>query len=544
MLGKILAMRARSLLGPAFGLLAAGCAMILGFEDTTLRADATDAATDAPPEAAIEGSTGDGGDPRLDADPRALVLRRGSSAEVRVSIVRGEDVTGPVKATVSNLPAGVTATEATLADGETEGVVRLSAAPNAALGRASARLSVDAPALPSRSLELLVADGSGKPDVTFDSDGVAIFGARGTGSTFHALALQNDGKILAGGFAAAQSGGQSTGWILRRFQSDGTPDTAFDNAVSLPNNGELRAIAVAPGDKIVLVGTSAPTQVGVRQLTVVRLNANGATDASFAGGIVRLTIVDAPTGSSGLAVAIRPDGAVVAAGARQNVGDEAGIALRLAANGARDPAFNGGNVLAVPKNRFVGAAVEPTGSIVLAGTDETTALTSFYLTRRTADGGVDTTFAGADGLKFGLGFRANDFVRLPDGTLALAGDSSQTAGTYTAGAASGAGQQLWVRGFGTGAGAAFFGLAAQTDGRLVAAGHTTSANAEARVDRLLPDGGRDVSFGEAGTAFVERAGPGNAFDVRLFAAAVQADGRILVAGTRTNAGAVVYRLWP
>ena len=161
-----------------------------------------------------------------------------------------------------------------------------------------------------------------------------------------------------------------------------------------------------------------------------------------------------------------------------------------------------------------------------------------------ADGGVDTTFAGNDGLKFGLGFRANDFARLPDGTLALAGDSSQTAGTYTAGAASGAGQQLWVRGLGTGAGAAFFGLAVQPDGRLVAAGHTTSANAEARVDRLLPDGGRDVSFGEAGTAFVERAGPGNAFDVRLFAAAVQADGRILAAGTRTNAGAVVYRLWP
>ena len=376
MLGKILAMRARTLIGPAFGLLAAGCAMILGFEDTTLRADGPDASTDAPGEAAIDAGTGDGGDPLLDADPRSLVLRRGSSAEVRVTIVRGDDVTGPVTATVSNLPAGVTATEATIAEGATEGVVRLSAASNAALGRASARLAVDAPSLPSLSLELLVADGSGQPDVTFDSDGVVVYGARGTGSTFHAVAIQNDGKILAGGFAAAQAGGQSTGWILRRFQSDGTPDTAFDNAVNLPNNGD-RAIAIAPGDKIVVVGTSAPTQVGIRQLTVARLNANGTTDPSFAGGLVRLTLADAPTGSAGLAVAVRPDGAVVAAGARQNVGDQAGIALRLAANGARDPAFNGGNVLAVPKNRFVGAAVEPTGAIVLAGTDETTALTSF-----------------------------------------------------------------------------------------------------------------------------------------------------------------------
>ena len=60
----------------------------------------------------------------------------------------------------------------------------------------------------------------------------------------------------------------------------------------------------------------------------------------------------------------------------------------------------------------------------------------------------------------------------------------------------------------------------------------------------VTDGKKDPTFGVAGTAVIEPAGAANGFDVTLFAAAVQSDGRILVAGNRSNAGAVLYRLWP
>jgi hypothetical protein len=101
---------------------------------------------------------------------------------------------------------------------------------------------------------------------------------------------------------------------------------------------------------------------------------------------------------------------------------------------------------------------------------------------------------------------------------------------------------VFARGYGNAVGAGFFGVAVQNDGRIVAAGHRLP-NGEARVGRLLVDGTPDPSFSDAGTAIVEPAGSPSS-DVSLFAAAVQADGRILVAGNRSNAGAIVFRLWP
>ena len=53
-----------------------------------------------------------------------------------------------------------------------------------------------------------------------------------------------------------------------------------------------------------------------------------------------------------------------------------------------------------------------------------------------------------------------------------------------------------------------------------------------------------MTFGVAGIATLEPAATANGFDVTLFSAAVQKDGRILAAGNRSNAGASIYRLWP
>jgi uncharacterized delta-60 repeat protein len=394
-------------------------------------------------------------------------------------------------------------------------------------------------------LPLAVADPSGAPDVTFDGDGFAVDATRGTASTFKAIALQADGKIVAAGIAGNTTPAAPGGWLIKRFTDTGAADATFA-AAALPADGEISAIAIGPAGKIVCVGASAPQPLQAAQLTVARLDATGALDTTFGGGVVRLPPADTTLlGSTALAVAVQADGAILVAGSRtEGPGDESGILTRFTPTGARDPAFNGGQLLVVKKNRFVGVAVETNGAITLAGTDTTTAQPSYFLARRTSTGAVDGTFGTAGALAFGVGFRANDFVRLADGSLALVGDA--LAGSlYTAGVATAAGAQVWVRGVGSAPGASFQGVAGAPDKRIVTAGHGAGgANPEARVDRLLADGTRDSTFGDGGTAFVDPPGAANGFDVTLFAAGVQQDGRIVVAGGKTGAGAVVYRLWP
>ncbi|HSK16296.1 MAG TPA: hypothetical protein VK915_09005 [Gaiellaceae bacterium] len=82
-------------------------------------------------------------------------------------------------------------------------------------------------------------------------------------------------------------------------------------------------------------------------------------------------------------------------------------------------------------------------------------------------------------------------------------------------------------------------IAAQPDGKIVVAGHTSIGN-NSVVYRLGPSGKLDPTFGGDGRVELDGGGDEYAFDVAL-----QPDGRILVAG-RTSVGsdATVYRLKP
>jgi uncharacterized delta-60 repeat protein len=334
---------------------------------------------------------------------------------------------------------------------------------------------------------------------------------------------------------------------VRRYGPSGVPDAAFTSAFTagpapLLTEGQVEAMALDAKGNIVCVGAS--TQP-IPALTIARLLPGGGLDATFAGGIVRLPLSDGPLGSNGLGLALQPDGSVLVVGSRLDaVGAEAGIIARFTSNGTRDATFNGGVTIAIPATRFVGASLEASGAVLVAGSTISGALPSFFLTRRTSLGANDPTFGTAGTASFGNTYRANAFARLADGSLALVGDVQQGAAAYTAGVASAKGDAVFARAFASGPTAAFFGLAVQSDTRLIAAGHTAVVNGEARIERFFQDGGRDPSFSDGGAVIVEPAGLSNALEVALFAAAVQSDGRILVAGNRSTTGAVVYRLWP
>jgi uncharacterized delta-60 repeat protein len=525
----------------------AGCSLVLGFEDTTVRAAGDGGSVDGGGPA-TEGGPPDAGASKLSVKPTSLVLRRGGSADLTVDLARGAELTGTtVTAQLSGLPTGVSAAPATIAPTATTAVVHLTAAGNATLGSSSIMLAADGSALAPIAIPLLVADPPGSLDVTFDADGLVSDPSRGVGSTFLALAVQPDGKIIAAGGAAAM-GATLAGWVVRRYAANGVPDTAFNTlagaAGTSPAEGQGQAVAVDAKGNIVCVGFTLPAPG--RQLTVMRLLPTGALDKTFSGnGIVRLPTEVPATATFGLGVAIQPDGAIVVAGSRRDTAGttESGIITRFLENGSRDTTFSGGATIAVAGARFVGVAADGDGFLV-GGSTIGGALPSYFAMRRSSQGVLDATFGSGGTATFGNTYRANAFARLADGSIALAGDVQQGAAGYTAGVATPKGAAVFARAYGAGAAAGFFGIAVQADGPIIAAGHTAPPNGEARVERILPDGNKDTTFGAGGTTVIEAAGTANGIDVTLFAAAVQADGRILTAGNRTNAGAVIYRLWP
>lgn len=526
----------------------AGCSLVLGFDDTTVRAAGDGGSVEAGEPATEGGPAVDAGASRLSAKPASLVLRRGANADLTVDLARGAELTGiTVTAQLSGLPMGVTAAPATIAPTATTAVVHVTAATNATLGPTSIMLAADGSALAPIVIPLLVADPPGSLDVTFDADGLVSDPSRGVGSTFLALAVQPDGKIIAAGGAAAMAP-TLAGWVVRRYAANGVPDTAFNALTSVagasPVEGQVQAVAVDAKGNIVCVGFTLPAPG--RQLTVMRLLATGAPDKTFGGnGIVRLPTEVPATATFGLGVAVQPDGAIVVAGSRLDTDGttESGLITRFLDNGARDTTFNGGATIAVAGARFIGVAADGDGFLV-GGSTVGGALPSYFATRRSAQGVLDATFGSGGNAAFGNTYRASAFARLADGSIALAGDVQQGASGYTVGVATPKGTAVFARAYGVGNAASFYGIAVQADGPIIAAGHTAPPNGEARVERIRPDGNKDTTFGAGGTAVIEAAGTANGIDVTLFAAAVQADGRILAAGNRTNAGAVIYRLWP
>ncbi len=158
--------------------------------------------------------------------------------------------------------------------------------------------------------------------------------------------VQPNGRILAGGNFTAYN--DTIARFFTRLMPDGTLDRVFNNQLAI--NGHVFASALQPDGKILIAGKFTMVQ-GVRRNSVARLNSNGSLDAGFnMGGSANDSIK---------AIAVRPDGNIVIAGAFTKVGgagEKNRIAL-LSSNGTLMPAFggNGANgtindLIALPDN--------------------------------------------------------------------------------------------------------------------------------------------------------------------------------------------------
>lgn len=126
-------------------------------------------------------------------------------------------------------------------------------------------------------------------------------GVTGFNTSVHSIALQPDGKILAGGdFTTFNDTTQNR---LVRLNSDGALDASFDLGTGF--DSQVRSITLQPDGKI-LVGGFFTAFNGTTQNRIARLNSDGTLDTSFNIG----TGFNGPVHS----IALQPDGKILVGG--------------------------------------------------------------------------------------------------------------------------------------------------------------------------------------------------------------------------------------
>jgi uncharacterized delta-60 repeat protein len=267
---------------------------------------------------------------------------------------------------------------------------------------------------------------------------------------------------------------------VARLNPDGSLDTTFSGdgrrIFSWDLISRATAVVVLSTGKLLVGGFSGPEGGNVQ---AARLKANGALDTTFGTG--GKAAVDFGGDDFGLAMARQANGRILLAGRSTAAG---AVVARLRANGALDPDFGGDGRVTLGPGSASAVLVQPDGRIVVAGNAMGSAMMT--VTRLKPDGSPDATFAGD-------GTATIDFA---PGSADVADDA-----------------------------------ALQPDGKIVVAG-SKQEGGDIAVARVNADGSPDAAFGAAGRAAIDFGAP-----TFGHAVALQANGRILVAGQRTGGDA-------
>ena len=306
----------------------------------------------------------------------------------------------------------------------------------------------------------------GELDGLFGAGGVVLRDlSRGSGtpegSGLAAIALMPSGQIVVAGsvgVAAPDPYGESEPGeqvVVGRLSARGVPDSSFGQdgftllqlgarSARRPARSSAAALALGPGGTIVIAGRSSASD-GADRAVLARLTASGRLDASFGRAgrrVAQLGRASAarPASSALHAVALRPDGSVLAAGRGTDVAGNGQVVLaRFTAAGALDASFASAGVV---RTQVSGAIEErPPQSLArsIAPTDDGNTLVAgssspggAFTLRTTASGRLDCAY-GTLGQGAGLGTtsarRSGDpsadgafgVIAQPDGHYVVAG---------------------------------------------------------------------------------------------------------------------------
>ncbi len=332
--------------------------------------------------------------------------------------------------------------------------------------------------------------------------------------------------------------------------SDGVLDPTFSldgkvtvDRAGLTSSDHGEAVAIQPDGKIVVAATTAVN--GVSNFAVTRLLANGARDTAFGTNGWAIAGFTGTGGSRAKALAIQPDGKIVVAGTTATPSASDNFALvRFTSNGSIDTSFGSNGRVSTDfgrgrADRATAVVLQPDGKIVVGGeTSNPSTVRDFALARYEANGALDMSF-GEEGL---VSTSFHTSIHDPDAATAL---SLQTDGRIVAVGMAG-GDFAAVRYETNGSLDPAFGIggkvtvdvggvnpgyanavAIQVNGRIIAAGKVGNQNdSDFALVRLEATGMLDLSFGTGGIATTNVYAADEAFAV-----AVQADGKIVAAGS-------------
>ena len=329
--------------------------------------------------------------------------------------------------------------------------------------------------------KLIRLNPDGSPDTTF------LTGA-GFDNVVQCVAVQADGKLLVGGGFTTYQGQLTTG--LLRLNADGSPDAGFPTSTGF--NGRVWSVAVQADGRI-LVGGSFTAYRGQPANRLIRLQADGSPDATFVTG----------TGFDNevYAVVMQADGKVVVGGFFLNYQNKAaGSLLRLQPDGSRDASF----VVGTGFRGYVSSvAVQPDGNVLPGGN-----FTAYQgqpanrLLRLQADGSRDASFAANTDLTYSV----TSVLVQPDSRVLIGGGFTAYQGQPANGLVRLRADGSRDPGFSTGTGFNAFvhSAALQADGNVLVGGNFTSYNGTkaSHLVRLHPDGSpQDAATPVTGASF-------------------------------------------
>jgi len=382
----------------------------------------------------------------------------------------------------------------------------------------------------------------------------------GVGDLFNAgrgVAVQTDGKIVVAG--TFDNGSGDTDAVVVRYNTDGTPDTAFNNGEGAFRFGhgsadKLNAVALDSLGNIIVVGTIAnPNGTSGDDVWVMRLTSAGVLDGSFGPNGQGELVVEHAGNESGNAVAIDSNRNIVVVGAYDKGGANESVWIMriLAAGTGFDPAFNFGDSLVVKGDTagiHSGNAVvlDASGNIIVNGTRSLGGGDSaMWVLKVTAAGALDSNFGNNGEVSLGTnGAHSGNAVALDSGKIVLVGTYDWSNSTLFAKKT-----DIWIQRLNSNGtidpsfyvngdtGGASFGdngfdtgnAVAIQDGMIIVVGtyDSASANSSVWVQRLKDNGQPSTTFNNGDSVFKYTAlgkFSGNAV-------ALQADKKIVVAGT-------------
>ncbi|MCJ7831357.1 MAG: hypothetical protein MUP86_02405, partial [Dehalococcoidia bacterium] len=241
----------------------------------------------------------------------------------------------------------------------------------------------------------------GSPDLSFGGgDGEVLAGFPGVADEAYAVALMADGRIVVAGRTRTAG---NWDLLVARFESDGALDTDFSaDGLAVKEfgqpagNDEGYAVAVLSDDSIVVggqsIGPSEHSEFFLAHFTIA-----GDLDPGFGDNGVAFTRIGSHN-SEARAIAVQPDGLILLAGSAESTGGDRDFAVVRYddGDGSLDPAFGTGGIVTTSigsgNDNAYALALQPDGRILAAGTVAVGSESDFVLARYSASGVLDTAF--------------------------------------------------------------------------------------------------------------------------------------------------------